>query len=93
MFDRLHGLILESYPEADVTISYQIPRYRIPSGRFVFLGIWKHGVSLHAVNFEVIAEYQELHPDIKTGKGSLNFKTTDTFTDASVRKVLKKVLG
>ncbi len=93
LFDRLQGLILRSYPDAEVTISYQIPRYRVPSGRFVFLGIWKHGVSLHAVNFEVIAEFKAAHPEIKTGKGSVNFKTTDTFTDAAVKKALKRVLG
>jgi len=93
LFDRLQGLILGICPEAEVRISYQVPRYQAPNGRYVFLGLWRQGVSLHAVNFEVIAEFKERYPHIKTGKGSLNFKTTDEFTDAAVRRVLKKVLS
>jgi uncharacterized protein YdhG (YjbR/CyaY superfamily) len=92
LFDRLHGLILELYPEAAISISYQIPCYRTPGGK-VFLGLWKSGVSLHAIKFEVIAEFKARYPEIKTGKGSLNFRTTDRFTDASVRKVLRQVLS
>jgi uncharacterized protein YdhG (YjbR/CyaY superfamily) len=86
-------LILGVCPEAEVRISYGVPRYRAPNGRYVFLGLWKQGVSLHAVNFEVIADFKERYPQIKTGKGSLNLKTTDTFTDTAVKKVLKKVLS
>src|SRR3989304_5068718 len=93
LFDRLQRLILDMCPDAEVRISYQVPRYRAANGQYVFLGLWKQGVSLHAVNFEVIAEFKERYPHIKTGKGSLNFKATDEFTDAAVKRVLKKVLG
>jgi uncharacterized protein YdhG (YjbR/CyaY superfamily) len=92
LFDRLHRLILDQYPDAAVSISYQIPCYRTAGGK-VFLGLWKSGVSLHAIKFEVIAEFKARYPEIKTGKGSLNFKTTDMFTDGAVRKVLRQVLG
>lgn len=86
-------MILGMCPDAEVKISYGVPRYAAPGGRYVFLGLWKQGVSLHAVNFEVIAAFKKRYPHIKTGKGSLNFKTTDEFTDAAVKKVLKKVLS
>jgi hypothetical protein len=29
LFDRLHGLVLEMRPDAEVVISYQIPTYKV----------------------------------------------------------------
>ena len=92
LFDRLHGLILALHPDVDMAISYAVVRHRTSKGD-VFLGIWKGGVSLHAVDSALIEEFKARHPKIKTGKGSLNFKVTDEFTDAEVRKVIRRRLG
>jgi hypothetical protein len=40
LFDRLQSLILELYPDAEVTISYQIPTYKVGRRR-VYLGCGK----------------------------------------------------
>ena len=29
LFDRLHSLILDLYPAADIVLSYQIPTYKV----------------------------------------------------------------
>ncbi len=42
LFDRLHALILELYPNARVVISYRIPTYYVGRRR-VYLGLWKEG--------------------------------------------------
>lgn len=55
----------------------------------MYLGLWKEGVSLHAVRKELIAEFRRRHPSIKTGKGSLNFRLTDEFPEAAVREVIR----
>ena len=33
LFDRVHRLIMAAYPEADVTLSYQIPAYKVGKRR------------------------------------------------------------
>jgi uncharacterized protein YdhG (YjbR/CyaY superfamily) len=89
LFDRLHWLILELYPDAEVTISYQIPSYKV-GGRRVYLGLWKNGVSLHAVD---VGTFKQRHPSIKTGKGSLNFKLSDELPEADIREVIKRAIN
>lgn len=88
LFDRLHSLILDLYPDAAVLISYGIPTYRVGRGR-VYLGLWKGGVSLHAVPVEA---FRERHPAIKTGKGSLNFRVTDDVPEADVREAIRQAI-
>ena len=88
LFDRLHSLILELYPDARVVISYGIPTYRVGRRR-VYLGLWKEGVSLHAVSVEA---FRQRHPSIKTGKGSLNFRLTDELPEADIRDVIQRAM-
>ena len=88
LFDRLQSLILELYPHAEIVISYGIPTYKVGRRR-VYLGLWKAGVSLHAVPVE---EFKQRHPSIKTGKGSLNFKVADELPEADVRDVIQRAI-
>jgi uncharacterized protein YdhG (YjbR/CyaY superfamily) len=88
LFDRLQSLILGLYPNAEIVISYGIPTYKVGRRR-VYLGLWKGGVSLHAVPVEA---FKQRHPAIKTGKGSLNFKVTDEVPEADVQAVIKQAM-
>ncbi|MBN2828933.1 MAG: DUF1801 domain-containing protein [Candidatus Cloacimonetes bacterium] len=76
LFYKLQDLILRLFPESERRISYQVVVYQIPTGN-VWLGYWKHGVSLYTGFISKIAEFKEKYPDIKTGKGCLNLKMTD----------------
>ena len=42
LFDRLHRIVLEEHPEAEVALSYGMPGYRVGKRR-LNLGVWKHG--------------------------------------------------
>jgi hypothetical protein len=46
LFDRLHRLVLEECPDAQLVISYKIPTYTV-GGRRLFIGAWKHGLSIY----------------------------------------------
>ncbi len=91
LFDRLHSFIIELYPDARVVISYRIPTYWVGRRR-VYLGLWKHGVSLHAVRGDLIEDFKLRHPSIKTGKGSLNFRLTDDLPDADIRDLIQQAI-
>jgi uncharacterized protein YdhG (YjbR/CyaY superfamily) len=91
LFDELQSLILGMYPNAEVVISYQIPTYRAKSG-WVGLGYWKEGVSLYTNGPHHIAEFQAKYPGIKTGKGSINLKTSDRVPLAALKKVVRHAI-
>lgn len=89
LFDRLQGILLDLYPHAEISISYGIPCYKIGRKR-LYLGLWKQGVSLHAID---PAFFKAKHPKIKTGRGSLNFKTTDDVHEADVQETIMAAVG
>jgi uncharacterized protein YdhG (YjbR/CyaY superfamily) len=91
LLDRLHSLILELYPDAEVVISYQVPTYKARGGR-VSLGLWQDGVSLYTTGPEYIEEFKSKHPKVKTGKASLNFQLGKELPERDVRQVIKRAI-
>jgi uncharacterized protein YdhG (YjbR/CyaY superfamily) len=92
LFDHLQSLILELHPEAEVVISYQVPTYKTRSGR-VSLGLWKNEVSLYTTEAEHIQRFRSDHPNIKTGKASINLKLSDDVPDGDLRNLLEQAIG
>lgn len=70
LFDRVHRLILEVQPDAQVVISYSMPTYVVGSRR-LHVGVWKHGLSFygweHGRDTALVAD----HPHLNSGKGTL----------------------
>jgi uncharacterized protein YdhG (YjbR/CyaY superfamily) len=73
LFDRLHRLILEVHPDASVVISYQIPTYKVGRNR-LYLGVWKHGVSIYGWGQGRDAGFAGRHPELITGKGTIQLR-------------------
>src|ERR1700722_16642292 len=76
LFDRVHELILDAYPEAAVVISYQMPTYRV-SRRRLYLGVWQHGISLYGWPQGQDACFTARHPDLRSGKGTIRIRPQD----------------
>ena len=91
LYDKLHALIMGMYPDAEVVIWYGVPTYRAKSG-WVSLGPWKRGVSLYSGHPHLIDEFRAEHPDIKTGRGSINLKVTDEVPVPALKKVIKHAI-
>jgi len=91
LFDKLQALILGMYPDAEVRISYQVPMYKVQSGR-VALGYWKNGVSVYAVPAPQLADFKAKYPAIKTGKGSINFRVTDAIPMAALKRIIEQAM-
>ena len=62
LFDRLHRLILEAHPDATVALSYGIPAYRVGRRR-LFVGVWKHGLSVYGWQADHDAGFSARHPE------------------------------
>jgi hypothetical protein len=76
LFDRLHRLILEGHPDAALALSYKIPAYRVGRRR-VYVGAWKHGVSVYGWQDDRDAGFSARHPALRTGKGTIRRRLED----------------
>jgi uncharacterized protein YdhG (YjbR/CyaY superfamily) len=93
LFDRLQGLVLETHPDAEVVLSYKIPTYKVGRRR-LFLGVWKHGVSIYGWDQGRDAGFIARHPGLKTGRGTIQLRPTDaaTINDDEFRDLVRAAL-
>jgi uncharacterized protein YdhG (YjbR/CyaY superfamily) len=76
LFDRVHRLIMAAYPEADVTLSYQIPAYKVGKRR-LYVGAWQHGISIYGWGQGRDGGFTERHPELRTSKGTIRLRPQD----------------
>ncbi len=90
LFDRIHALIVDAIPDSVVTISYQIPIYRV--GR-LHVGLNAHrrgGVTLTTTSPDHIAEFKRRHPGFRTGRASIQFDFGDDLPEDDIRDVIRR---
>lgn len=88
MVYALHALILDAYPQAGISMQYRMPTYKVGDG-WVALANQKHYVSLYTCGQAHIAAFKERHPDIKTGKGCINFRPAVPLPTEDIREVVR----
>jgi uncharacterized protein YdhG (YjbR/CyaY superfamily) len=94
LFDRLQRLVLEVHPDATVVLSYQIPTYKVGRNR-LFLGVWRHGVSIYGWQQGRDAGFTDRHPQLKFSKATIRLRPEDaaTIPDDELRALFRSVLG
>lgn len=78
VFDRLHRLVMATCPDAEVTLSYGMPVYRIGRRR-LHIGAWKHGISLYG-SPDRDGGFRARHPGLVAGKGTIRLRPADAAT-------------
>lgn len=73
LFDRLHRLILQAHPDAEVTLSYKMPAYQAGMRR-LHLGAWKHGISVYGWGHGRDGGFAARHPGLVTSKGTIQLR-------------------
>jgi len=86
--DTLHNLILELYPDANIDMSYKMPTYKVDDG-WVAIANQKNYISLYTCGYHHIEEFKEKHPNIKTGKGCINFRDKDEIPVEDLKEVIR----
>ena len=76
LFDRLHQLILQAHPGAEVTLSYKMPAYRAGKRR-LYVGAWKHGISLYGSQRDRDGGFASRHSGLVTSKGTIRLRPED----------------
>jgi uncharacterized protein YdhG (YjbR/CyaY superfamily) len=74
LFDRIHRLILDTCPQADVVFSYKMPTYPLGARR-LHVGVWKHGVSLYGWKAAGDGGFTARHPQLHTSTGTIHVRT------------------
>jgi uncharacterized protein YdhG (YjbR/CyaY superfamily) len=94
LFDRLHRLVLEMHPEATVLMLYKMPAYKVGDRR-LFIGAWKHGVSMYGWSKDGDAGFTARHPKLKTSTGTIQLRPADAaeIPDKEFRDLISAVLG
>jgi uncharacterized protein YdhG (YjbR/CyaY superfamily) len=94
LFDRIHRLVLEARPDAKVVISYKIPTFKVGDRR-LFVGVWKHGVSIYGWGEGRDGGFTVRHPELKSGRGTIQLRPDDAarIPDAEIRDLARAVLG
>ena len=94
LFDRVHQLVLDAVPEATVTISYDIPTYKA-GGKRLYVGVWKHGISLYGWENGRDAGFAQRHPELVSGKGTIRLRAedADSLEDAQLRGFVRAALS
>lgn len=75
VFDRLHRLIADTCPDAEVVLSYGMPTYRIGRRR-LNIGVWQHGLSVY-VSPNRDGGFSGRHPELAAGKGTIKLRPED----------------
>ena len=91
MLEKLHSIIVGLYPNAEVTMRYKMPTYEVGDG-WVAIANQKRYVSLYTCGYHHIAQFKERHPEIKTGKGCINFKPTEKFPVKEIKAVVRHAI-
>ena len=76
LFGRLHRLILQAHPGVQVTLSYKMPAYQAGK-RWLYLGAWKHGISVYGWPKDRDGGFTSRHPDLVTSKGTIQLRPGD----------------
>lgn len=93
LFDRVHRLLLEAHPSAQVAIAYKMPTYEVGVRR-LHVGAWKHGVSLYGWEPGRDAGFAARHPELDSGKGTLRLTraAAEELPDGELRDLLRAAL-
>jgi uncharacterized protein YdhG (YjbR/CyaY superfamily) len=96
VFDRLERIVREEGPEAVTDMSYGMLRYRVGDRR-LFVGAWKHGLSIYGWPRGSEVDFVARHPSLMTSKGTIRLPqdaaidVTDV-TDADLRGLVRAAL-
>jgi hypothetical protein len=70
LFDRLHGIVLRTHPDAEIGFAYQMPTYRVGKRR-LNLAVWQHGVSVYGWRRDNDGGFLKRHPELLSSKTTL----------------------
>jgi hypothetical protein len=93
LFDRLARLVQATHPEAELVMSYRMPTFKVGRRR-LFVGAWRHGLSIYGWARTANLVFAERHPDLITGRGTIRLRAADAarLRDAELLELVRAAL-
>ena len=87
----LHSIIVGLFPDITIDMKYKMPTYHKGDG-WVALANQKNYVSLYTCGYHHIESFKAKYPQIKTGKGCINFKDKDPIPVEDLKPVIEHAI-
>lgn len=88
---RLIAAISKWFPKASLTMKYNMPTFELGEN-WVALANMKNYISVYTCSPHHISHYTGRHPEVKFGKGCLNFRDGDEIHMKDLKKTVKSAL-
>lgn len=94
LFDRVHALVVEAFPEVDVVVSYDMPTFVVGERR-LHVGVWAHGLSFYGWSADRDDGFAGRHPELSSGRGTLRLSPAAAarLADGELAGFLRAALG
>jgi uncharacterized protein YdhG (YjbR/CyaY superfamily) len=86
----LHALILTTYPDVNISMKAKKATYERQGG-WITIANRKSYISMYVDNPESLTDFVAKHPEVKSGKGCLNFTDSTEVPLFDIRSVIHKV--
>ena len=90
---RVRRIIRKVLPDAEETISYQIPTYKLDGQHVVYFAGWKHHWSLYPVTDLVRAALGSELGACEVSKGTVRFRLADPVPAKLVERIVRELAG
>ena len=91
VLQRVRRIIRQALPEAEETISYQIPTYKLGGQYVVYFAGWKEHWSLYPVTEPVRAKLGAELASYKMSKGTVRFPLADPIPAKLVERIVREL--
>lgn len=93
LFDRVHRLVMDVQPDAQMVLSYKMPTY-VAGTCQLHVGVWKHGLSFYGWEHDRDGGLVARHPHLDNGKGTLRLPVSEAahISDEELRAFLAAAL-
>ena len=85
---RVRRAILRAAPDADESISYNMPAYRLRGQSLVQFAAWKTHYSLYASSASIEEEFKDELRGYAVDKGTVRFALSDPVPDALIQRIV-----
>jgi uncharacterized protein YdhG (YjbR/CyaY superfamily) len=85
----MRAIIRRASPEAEETISYNMPTFKLNGSYFIYFAAWKNHISLYPLSSAMEASMKEVSTYKTTGKGTIQFPIDKPLPLGLITKIVK----
>lgn len=89
ILERVRRAVLKAVPEAEESISYDMPAYRLHGARLLQFACWKNHFSLYLASDRVVAAFRGELAACRIQKGTISFPLAEPVPEKLIEEIAK----